>query len=118
MSMCYEFICRDCKKSYFIGCISGKRCMVILDKISVAEWDNLPDHGRDEVPPTSYRSFTTNMNFRQCLAEHETHNWTVILPENYSTNKNGDLEDDWSMRVFIEGYASYEEIDLTERKDA
>lgn len=119
----YDFACRTCKKSYYLGYGSYGTWMT---------WETLAEFDADQRkttvnPPDGpqelyHRDIRKNQNIRQCLKEHAGHDHTYIgwdwCGAGYAKDGQvpGALYSDTgpygTSEMFIEDYGEYEKIDL------
>lgn len=101
MGCSYNFVCKDCKKSYYLG-YGSYSSWINVD--SVVDYNKQPD---------THKNLRKNINIETCLKEHSGHDYFLINGDIMYVKDNNLYYDLWvDMTLATENYNEYEVIDL------
>jgi len=114
-----NFLCRTCKKNYYLG--YGSCCSEAFDwapgKMTLAEFDAACAAYPERTSPK-------NPRFRKCLEAHEGHDWHLWSSDWMGRDKKRDVlicNAGWpapeNPEPLATEYSAYEQIDLERAKD-
>jgi len=96
-----NFVCKDCKKIYYLG--YGSYATWLDDKLTVQEYH----HAEGD------KYLSKNINYFKCLLEHENCNFETYSGD-YTSEVNNQLICDPDNSVILENLSDYERINLDE----
>lgn len=106
------FACHTCKKAYDLG--YGSYSSWLYEAKTLDEYDALPDK-------EGYKDRQKNKNIRQCLVEHQGHDFTHFCDDDtWMDEKTGDLlmQGGYSpCIVYVEKFKEYEQIGMDDGWD-
>ena len=105
----YEFICKTCKKVYYLG--YGCYGTWIIEN-TIKEFKNKVKE-RIKNGHKQPLILDKNRNALTCLKEHIGHDYMFVNEDICGEDYQGNLVDDYN-QIVIENYSSYEQINMEE----
>jgi hypothetical protein len=105
----FNFTCKTCLKTYRLGYDSYSNWLITK---CLEDYDALNDR-------KGKKQYTHNQNFRQCLVEHDKHDWMVWSGDcgNYESGNDLCADHGRYTEIVIKDFALFEKIDMEVTSD-
>ena len=114
MGVGYDFICKTCRKSYYLGYGSYNTTLYGYGEAETVESFDKRTVG------SQYLAIPENQNYRACLVDHEGHERELANWDFYGVAKNGSLYaeiGEYGAPVArISDYGQFEHVDMTAKR--